>query len=97
MSPFQKNTASPVSPFVGLSPAWEEPRGSCKGIVGFRSCRVNGTVVLDLTPLQIWLQARVRFNFAACDWLDTPARYSVAWKIALGRRSSVVERGSHNP
>jgi hypothetical protein len=97
MSPFQKNTASPVSLFAGLSPESEQSEEPCRGMVGFRSCRVNGTIVLDLTPLQIWLLARVRFNVAACDWLDTPARDSVAWKIALGRRSSVVERGSHNP
>jgi hypothetical protein len=97
MSPFQKNTVSPVSLFVGLSPTWEPPEKSCKGILSFRSCRVNGTVVLGLAPLRVVVLASTRLNFATCDWLDTSARYSVAWKIALGRRSSVVERGSHNP
>jgi hypothetical protein len=55
MSLFQKNTAHPVSLFVGLSPAWEEPKGSCKGIVGFRSCRVNGTVVLGPTTFDYFV------------------------------------------
>ena len=95
MSLFQKNTGPPVSLFVGLSPGGKEPEESCKSIVGFRSCRVNGTVVLGPPPPSIF--HGYRLTFAARDWLDTPACYSVAWKIAFCRRSSVVERGSHNP
>jgi len=67
--------------FVGLSPGWESPESSCKGIVGNSSCTVNSTGVLEQgSP---FLLGGAGVGLAFCDWLDTPARYSVAWKIAF--------------
>jgi hypothetical protein len=60
-------------------------------MVGFRTCMVNGTAVLGLASFDY------DHLYFTRDSLDTSARCFVAWKIALGRRSSVVERGSHNP
>jgi len=84
MSVFQKNTGPPVSPFVGLSPGWESPEESCKGILSIASCRVNSTRVLDLGTHLVFNGCRLSDRWAFCDWLDTPACYSVAWKIAFG-------------
>lgn len=96
MSPFQKHNLSPVSLFAGLSPGPEPPRMSCRGIVSIRSCTVNGTAVLEQIEFCTSCCCAHRY-WPRSDCLDTPTGYSVAWKIALGRRSSVVERGSHNP
>jgi hypothetical protein len=46
----EKNTVFTVGLFAGLSPEREPPAKSCRGILSFRSCRVNGTVVLGPAP-----------------------------------------------
>jgi hypothetical protein len=64
--------------FVRLSPTRRDPLWSCRGRVGFRTCWVNGTVVLGRGC------SRELLSDAPGDALDTSAGYFVAWKIAFG-------------
>src|SRR6202040_2524747 len=73
----------------GFRPRRSHRGRSCRGIVGFRTWRVNGTVVLGLTRLlQGHRPAELAFPRLFRDCLDTSTCYFVAWKVALGRRSS---------